>query len=120
MNEGVKNMKKLLKYDVENAIKIVLIILTFVNLIWVLIHFTYNIYDDGNISYINNFLLKINDILLIMDIAMYIVTIVYIVAAIKSKKELLLKLSLALFSLLTNMISITLIVNLFSIIFKMN
>lgn len=120
--KGLKmNLEKLKKYDVENILRNGLILLTFISLIIVMLNFTYLVYQDRNIDSINAFLIRyINGPLLWIDnILLYIFAVLYIIAGIQSKKEVVLKVSFSMFSILTTMISITLIINAIAKLFGM-
>lgn len=101
------------RIDVEPIIRNILIVLTLISLIIVFLNFTYLIYDDMNIESINNILVNyINTWLLWIDnILLYIFATIYVIVGIKSKKEVLLKVSFSVFSVLTSMISLTFIIN---------
>ena len=109
------------RINVEPIVRNTLIILTFVNLIILLLNFTYVVYDNMNTELINNVLVNyINTWLMWIDnILLYIFGIIYIVLGIKSKKEVLLKVSFSIFSILTSMISLVFIVNFIAEIFGM-
>ena len=108
------------KIKKENIIRNILIILTIISLIIVFLNFTYLIYQDYNIETINTFLIKyINGPLLWIDnIMLYIFSIIYIIFAIKSKKEVLIKICFSIFSVITTMLFITLIINSIANIFS--
>lgn len=101
------------KVNAEPIVRNTLIVLTLISLIIMFLNFTYAIYDNINIETINNVLVNyVNTwIMWIDNILLYIFAIIYIVVAIKSKKEVLLKVSFSIFSILTSMISLTFIVN---------
>ncbi len=115
------SLEKIKKYDTEKLIRNGLVILTFISLIIVMLNFTYLIYGDSynNINSINDFLIKyINGPLLWIDnILLYVFAIIYIIAGIKSKKEVLLKVSFSVFSIITTMIFLTLTINAIAVIF---
>ena len=72
----------------------------------------------NNIDKINIFLLKYNNTLMVIDnILIYIVATLYIILGIRSKKEVILKVSFSIFSILTIMIVLTLIVNVIAELF---
>jgi len=99
------------KFEVEKIIRNGLIILTLISLICSMFHFAYLFYQDNNIENINNFLLKYDFILYIDNILLYIFALSYIILGIKSKKEVSLKVSFSVFSIITTMIVLSLIVN---------
>ena len=86
-----------------------------------LFNFTYQVYDDRNIEKINNFLVNyVNTFVMWIDnILLYIFAVIYIVLGVKSKKEVLLKVSFSLFSILTAIITLTFLVNLVAHLFGM-
>lgn len=106
-------MKKILNKNVEKFIKISLIILTFISVVITLLNFTYLIYADRNIDTINNFLITyINGPLLWIDnILLILFAFIYIICAIESKEEILIKISFSIISILTSMVPLTLIIN---------
>lgn len=99
------------KFEIEKIVRNGLIILTLISLICSMFHFAYLFYQDNNIENINNFLLKYDFILYIDNILLYVFAIFYIIIGIKSKKEVALKISFSIFSIITTMIVLTLIVN---------
>lgn len=99
------------KFDVEKIVRNGLIVLTLISLICSMFHFAYLFYQDNNIENINNFLVKYDFILYIDNILLYIFALGYIFLGIKSKKEVLLKVSFSIFSIITTMFVLTLIVN---------
>ena len=99
-----KNLEKIFKYG--------FIIFSFISLIITILNFTYITYQDGNIETINNLLVNyVNKIFWIENIILYIFSVGYIIFSIKSKKEVLLKVSFCIFSILTSIIALTLIIN---------
>lgn len=90
----------------EIIVRNVLIVLTFISLIITFLNFTYLTYQERNIDLINNFLV-------------IIFAIIYIVLGIKSKKEVLLKVSFSIFSILTTMVVLTFIINFIASLFNM-
>ena len=113
------NKKK--KFNQEIVVRNILIILTFVSIIITFFNYTYITYQDMNINKINNFLIRyVNGWLLWVDnILLYVFAIIYIFFGIKSKKEVLLKVSFSIFSILTTVIVSTLIINLIASLFGM-
>lgn len=100
--------------NIEKIVCIILIVLTFISIISSMFNFAYLFYSNSyinNIDKINNFLLKYNTLMVIDNILIYIVAILYIILGIRSKKEVILKVSFSIFSILTTMIVLTLIVN---------
>ena len=109
----LKGGDTMIKANSEKIVRNTLIILTFISLIILFLNFTYAIYDNMNIEKINNVLVNyVNTWLMWIDsLLIFIFGIIYIVLGIKSKKEVLLKVSFSIFSILTTMISITFIIN---------
>ena len=109
------------KVDKEKIIRNILIILTFVSIIITFLNYTYITYQDMNINKINTFLISyVNGWLLWVDnILLYIFAISYIFLGIKSKKEVLLKVSFSIFSILTTVIASTFIINFIASLFGM-
>ena len=107
--------------NAETIVRNTLIFLTLINLIIMFLNFTYAVYDNMNIETINNVLVNyVNTWLMWIDnILLYIFAIIYIVIGVKSKKEVLLKVSFSIFSILTTVIASTLIINLIASLFKM-
>lgn len=113
------NNYKLKDLDIEPYVKYSLIILTFLSLIITTLNMTYQVYQMNNIDQINSILLFINSWpLFTINILVIILAIVYIVAAIKSKKDVILKISFSIFSIITTMIVFSLIINIFAIWFN--
>ena len=99
-----KNIEKVFKYG--------FILFSFISLIITILNFTYITYQDGNIEKINNLLVNyVNKTFWIENILLYIFAIGYIIISIKSKKDVLFKVSSCIFSILTSMIILTLIIN---------
>ena len=112
---------KKMKFNQEIVVRNILIILTFVSIIITFLNYTYITYQDMNINKINTFLIQyVNGWLLWVDnILLYIFSIIYIFFGIKSKREVLLKVSFSIFSILTTVIASTLIINLIASLFGM-
>ena len=109
-------LNKKMKFDKEKIVRNILIILTFVSIIITFLNYTYITYQDMNINKINTFLIQyVNGWLLWV----YIFAIIHIFFGIKSKKEVLLKVSFSIFSILTTVIVSTLIINLIASLFGM-
>lgn len=109
------------KINIEKIIRNCLIVLTLISLIIVALNLTYLVYQNNynTIYSINDFLIKyINGPLIWIDnILVYIFAGMYIVFAIKSKKEVLLKISFSIFSILTTMTVLVSIINVIAEIF---
>lgn len=108
------------KSNLEQILKIGLIILTILSLIITILNFTYFTYQDmTSTESINYFLVNyVNKCLWGENILLYVFAIGYIIQSIKSKQEVFLKVSFSIFSILTSMIMLTLIINLLAVLFK--
>ena len=97
----------------EVIVRNILIGLTIVSLIITMLNFTYQVYEDLNVDRINNLLVNfINGwVMWIDNILLYIFAVIYIVIGVKSKNEIVLKVSFSIFSILTAIMSLTFIVN---------
>lgn len=96
----------------EIFVRNILIFLTFVSLIIMFLNITMGVYsEEGNFELLNDFLIKyINGPLVWIDnLLVYLFAIIYIVFAIKSKKEVTLKISFSVVAILTTMISVSFI-----------
>ena len=107
------------KINAEKLVRNILISLTIISLIILFLNFTFAIYDNMNVEKLNNLLVNyINTWVMGIDcIFIYIFGIIYIVVGIKSKEEVALKVSFSVFSILTNMVSISFIINFIADIF---
>lgn len=106
-------MKKEIK-NFEKIVGIVLVILTIISLMISALHYTHLIYDYSYDTTSLNALLvsKPFDILLWVDnILIYLFGLFYIISAIQSKKEVLIKVSFSIFSIVTTMVASCLIIN---------
>ena len=105
----------------EKIVRNVLIVLTFISLLITLFNFTYQVYDDRNIERINNLLVNyVNTFVMWIDnILLYVFAVIYIVLGVKSKKEVVLKVSFSIFSVLTAIITLTFLVNFVARLFGM-
>lgn len=103
----------------EVIVRNVLIGLTIISLIITILNFTYQVYEDLNVIIINDFLVNcVNTwIMWIDNILLYIFAVMYIILGVKSKNEVVLKVSFSLFSILTAIMSLTFIVNVFARLF---
>jgi len=106
--------------NVERVVRDILIALTFISIVIVVLNFTYLTYQNNNILLINSLLVNfVNKWLLLVDnILLFIFAIIYIVLAVKSKTDLVLKVSFSIFSIITSMISLTAIINVLARLFK--
>ncbi len=105
--------------NIEHIIRNILIALTIISLAITTLNFTYLVYQDRNIEIINNFLITyVNGPVYIIDnILVFIFSIIYIILAIKSKNERILKIFFSLFAIFTTITSLTLIINVIADIF---
>ena len=101
-----------MKNNLEKIFKYGFILFSFISLIITILNFTYITYPDGNTETINNLLVNyVNKTFWIENIILYIFSVGYIFFSIKSKKEVLFKVSFCIFSILTSIIVLTLIIN---------
>lgn len=109
------------KINVEKVVRNGLIILTFISLIITILNLTYFTYQNLEIEKINHLLVHyVNTwVLWIDNILLYVFAIAYIVLALKSKRERILKVSFSFFSILTTMITLTFVVNIIAELFGM-
>ncbi len=109
------------KINIEKTVRNCLIFLTFVSLMITILNLTYATYQNLDIEKINHLLVSyVNTWLLWVDnILLYVFAIAYIVLALKSKKERILKVSFSFFSILTTMITLTFIINIVAELFGM-
>ncbi len=105
----------------EHLIRNILIGLTIVSLIITLLNFTYLVYQDRNIDIINNLLVNyINGWLFWIDNILVIVfALWYIVLALQSKCERVIKISFSIFSIVTTILVSTLVINFVAELFQM-
>ena len=105
----------------EHLIRNILIGLTIVSLIITLLNHTYAVYQDRNIEIINNLLVNyINGWLFWIDNLLVIVfALWYIVLALQSKCERVIKISFSIFSIITTMLVSNFIINFVASIFQM-
>ena len=106
-------MKKEIK-NFEKSIQIILIILTIISLIINALQYTYGIYNmTYNTDKLNSLLISTPYyiVLWIDNILIYIFGLLNIYCSIKSKKEILLNVSISLFSILTTIVVATFIIN---------
>lgn len=102
-------MKKLKTYDIENIVRNTLIILMFINILCVTILLTVRYGDDCAALYESGFANISNIIVWPLGIITYVVTIIYFVAAFKSKNDKFFKIMFAFTSLFTNIMSVMLL-----------
>lgn len=107
------------KYQYESIVRNVLLILTAISLLILSLNWTYLIYQNQSVEQINDFLVHyVNGWVLWVDnILIYVLAGIYIVLGIQSKKEVVLKVSFSIFSILTTMIVMTFIVNVIAELF---
>lgn len=112
-------MKKDLK-DYEKIIEVILVILTAVSLFMNAFLFTNMIYSCSyDTEYLNNLLVSnpFQILLWIDNICIYIFGFVYMICVLQSKKDMLIKISFSIFSMLSTMIVITFAINFIAILF---
>lgn len=105
----------------EIIVRNILIVLTVISLIITILNFTYQVYEDLNVDRINSFLVNyVNGwVMWIDNILLYIFAVIYVVLGVKSKNEVLLKVSFSIFSISTAIITLTFIVNSLAHVFGM-
>lgn len=106
-------MKKEIK-NFEKIVGIVLVILTIISLVMSALLYTNIIYSCSyDTTHLNGLLVsKPFDIVLWIDnILIYLFGLFYIISVVQSKKEVLIKVSFAIFSIMTTMVASTLIIN---------
>lgn len=108
---------KIKKYD--NAIRNILIVLSTISLIITSMHFTYNVYNDRDALALNNFLVKYIDgwLVWIVFILIIVFSCLYIRSAIKTKEDITIVISYIVLTIFTNVIPLTLIINMIAKIF---
>ena len=112
MNKEIKNFDKVMEIS--------LIVLTFISLIIDALEFTNMIYNNSYITdNLNSLLISkpFNIILWIDNALIYLFSLLYIIDTIKSKKDILLKISLAIFSILTTIVMEVTIINIVASLF---
>ena len=117
-------MKKnnILNKDVEKIVRNILIVLTIISLALTILDYTYVIYNEIEYDYtrLNDFIVKCTSgikiwVLFILQITF---AIAYIKAAIKYKKETVIKVAFSIFSIITNIITLNFITNIIAGIFN--
>lgn len=112
MRKEIKNLDKI--------VGIVLIILTAISLVINALQFTHGIYNCiYDTTKLNSLLIStpFGVVLWLDNILVYLFGLLYILSAIDTKKDMLLKISFSIFSIVTTMISSTLIINFVATIF---
>ncbi len=112
-------MKKEIK-NFEKIMGIMLIVLTIISLIINALEYTNMIYINSyNTNNLNDLLVSkpFNILLWLDNILIYICSIFYIVRAVQSKRDILIKVSFSLFSILTTMFMSNLIINGIAVLF---
>lgn len=111
-------MKKL-DYNVDKVIRNILIVLSLISIFSVILNFTNAIYSDHDTAKLQSFLNVINGPIMWIDgILLYLFSILYIISAIQSKCERIIKISFSVLAILTNIITITFFVNIFASLFS--
>lgn len=101
------------KIEVEKPTRNILIFLTLVNLVIAYLNITYQVYQNADhIDLLNNILKYTNTwICWIDNLLLYIFAFLYIILAMDSKKERIVKISFAILTIVTALFSIMFIVN---------
>lgn len=111
-------MKKL-NINIDKHIRNFLIVLVFISLIVIVLNFTNAMYSDHDTTKLQNFLNIVNGPVMWIDsILIYLFSFIYIVSAIQSKQEVILKVSFSLFAILFNMITMNFLINMIAKIFE--
>lgn len=108
-----------MRKNIDSFIRNVLIVLVLINLIVLVLNFTNIMYSDRSTESLQSLLNFVNGPVLWIDgILLYMFSLLYIVAAIQSKQEIVLKISFSIFAILTNTMTIVFFVNLVAELFK--
>ena len=110
-------MKKL-NINIDKYVRNILIGLVFISLMIIILNFTNSIYSDHDTTKLQNVLNIINGpVMWIGSILIYLFSLIYIVSAIQSKQEVILKVSFSVFAILFNMITMTFFINMIAEVF---
>lgn len=110
-------MKKL-NINIDKHVRNILIGLVFISLMIIVLNFTNAMYSDNDTTKLQKFLNIINGPVMWIDsILIYLFSLIYIVATIQSKQEVVLKVSFSVFAILFNMITMTFFINMIAKIF---
>lgn len=108
----------MLKINIDKYIRNVLIFLVLVSLIIIVLNFTNAIYSDNDTTKLQSFLNIINGPVMWIDsILIYFFGVFYIVSAIQSKQEIVLKITFSVFAMLFNIITMNFFINMIAKIF---
>ena len=111
------NMKKL-NINIDKYVRNILIGLVFISLMIIILNFTNSIYSDHDTTKLQNVLNIINGPVMWIDsILIYLFSLIYIVSAIQSKQEVVLKVSFSVFAILFNMITMNFFINMIAEVF---
>ena len=119
MYKGKNDMKFLKKLIKKIDSTVILVVLTFINLIFTLLRNTWSWYNDTDpyneflqpiVKFLNNDFIM--GIIVLINILIFIFGIRYIINAFKTKKEVLLKVSFAIISILTSFFMVEIFTNL--------
>lgn len=114
MYKGKNDMKFLKKLIKKIDSTVIIVVLTFINLFFDLLHNTwgyYNDYHNGELDFLGNFVGNSVGITVVLTILTFVFGVRYIINAIKSKKERLLKISFAITSILVSPIVMNILIN---------
>lgn len=114
MYKGKNDMKFLKKLIKRIDSTVVLVSLTFISLFFDLLHNTwgyYNDYNEGELDFLGNLVGNTVGIIVILTILIFVFGIRFIINSVKSKKERLLKISFAVFSILTSPLVVEILIN---------
>lgn len=110
-------MKKL-NINIDKHVRNILIGLVFISLMIIVLNFTNAMYSDNDTTKLQKILNIINGPVMWIDsILIYLFSLIYIVATIQSKQEVVLKVSFSIFAILFNMITMTFFINMIAKIF---
>lgn len=112
-----EHMKKL-SVNIDKHIRNILIVLTFISLMVIVLNFTNAMYSDNDTTKLQSFLNIINGPVMWIDsILIYFFGVLYIVSAIQSKQEIVLKISFSVFAMLFNIMTMIFFINMIAKIF---
>ena len=112
-----EHMKKL-SVNIDKHIRNILIVLTFISLMVIVLNFTNAMYSDNDTTKLQSFLNIINGPVMWIDsILIYFFGVLYIVSAIKSNQEIVLKISFSVFAMLFNIMTMIFFINMIAKIF---
>ena len=121
MESSFKKEKRftVLKKNIDIFIRNILIILMLINLVILTLNYTNAVYSNGSTDNLQSVLNIVNgSIMWINSILLYIFSVLYIIVAVQSKKEMVIKIAFSLVAVLTNIMTMVFLVNGFASIFK--